>query len=155
MALLVTIIFVTILTAVAVWAMSLTTHQRYSTDVSVARRMIANYHAQGGIIDAQWRIHNNNVTLITSRSPLTTATLGGTLCSGAGASDFSNPNWNPNKYYIDLESDTASLTQRTAGANIDDVEVDVSAVGRNNDCSNVSGNAPLGVRTIETRGFDT
>ncbi len=130
-----TITVILILTAAAILVLSLGANQKQLADQISGKRMVAYYRSQAGLVDAQWRIKANSLTLDVG-GPLT-----GVISAGASstAEDFTNDDWDPDKYYINLDNNTTSLERR---ANIDDVEVDI-------------GKKVSGTRAIDCVGYDT
>src|SRR3989338_8933204 len=104
---------------------SLGYNQRRVTDAASGRRVKVNYRAQAGMVDAMWRIRTDYRGV----TDYTAAAL-------TPAGTFTDPNFNPNPYLIDVDRD---------GAN--DVSVDIGTVQVNA----VTGSNQ---RTINSTGLD-
>lgn len=80
--------------------------EQTSFTFKVGANRATNYvRAQSGIVDAQWRIRNNNTV-------------------GIGGGDFTNPNFNPAPYFIDIDADAYHITRTAA----DDARIDIGPV---------------------------
>ncbi len=116
MALSIVIVVIIMLALIAGYAAQLGYNQRRLTDISGGRRAKVYFLAQAGVIDANWRIRNNYTVGL---SPV---------------GSFTNDNYNPNAYSVDVNND---------GTN--DVTVDIGAVT----------NALTKQRSISSTGLDT
>ena len=135
----VVLMYTLFVTMLAGFALTLALNQKRLTDAAAGRRMVAYYRARAGVIDAFWLIRTNPmngsqktvinagaIVLISTRTP-------------SGAQNFSNPDWDPDPYYLDLDGNTASLSERT----VDDVKVDIGYIDGN-----------TGLRAVESEGLD-
>lgn len=104
------------------YSMNFAQNQRRLLNSLTKERMQNYYKAQSGVVDANWRIRTN------------------TLLEGWGGAGFTDANFNPPAYYIDLETDAVTSAQTDAS----DVKVDIGPV-----------NGATGLRTIESTGLDS
>ncbi len=103
-----TIVVITILMMLGLVAavLSLAANQRLLSDELSSRHVRAYYRARGGVVEARWRIRNDQ-----------TADIG-------GGGTFTNAAYNPAPYFIDLDANAV----HTARTDDDDVRVDIGAL---------------------------
>jgi len=133
----VVIVVSVILVLAAGYIMGLGYNQKRIMDQLSGRRMRAYYRAQGGMVDALFRLRTNSMGLGLGGVP----TIGGT---GGPPDDFTNPNFDPQPYFINVKTDTAS----TDGSLPYDVKVDIGPVQQ------APGLPDTGFRKIELTGKD-
>lgn len=99
------IVVITILSALAAFALSFAFNQQRLMNSLSRGYTKAHFAAQAGVVNAHWRIRKNYTTDI-------------------GGGSFANPLFNPPVYYIDIDANTISTIQNTNH----DVSVDIGPV---------------------------
>ncbi|GEM_PF-1541257 len=134
------IIFILMLVFLAAFALNAGYNQRVMTNNVGLVRARAYYRAQGGVVDANARIRTNYVV---------------GLEDGAGSTgtSFLDPGYNPAPYHLNLDTNSPAFSADASIPAGYDVTVDISAVNKNNDGTDV--NPLTGRRIIEAKGKDT
>ena len=117
------VILATLVALMAAAVLSLGYNQTSQIEEVGIQRTSTFYKAQAGVVDANWRIRVNR-----------------TLAGWGG--NFTDPNFNPPVYYIDLEATTAANMYKNARDANSDVEVDIGPMVN-------------GLRAVDSKGLDT
>ncbi len=134
------IIFILMLVFLAAFVLNVGYNQRVMTNNVGLVRARAYYRAQAGVVDANARIRINYVT---------------GLVAGAGSTgtSFLDPGYNPAPYHLDLDMNPPTFSAAASIPADYDVTVDISAVDKNNNGTDV--NPLTGRRIIEATGKGT
>ncbi len=125
-ALLVAIMFATLLALVAGYALKFSYNQTRQVDAVGIKRTGVYFRAQAGVVDAMWRIRTDTIPP-----------------GSVSGSHFTTQAFDPPAYYIDIDSDTATAAQDTSSTSTaSEVKVDIGPVNAS------------GLRSIDSTGLD-
>ena len=138
----VAIIFIIMLALLAVFVLNAGANKRIMADNVGATRARAYYRAQAGVVDAQARIRMNYTTGLVADT-----------AHGSTGTSFTDNNYNPTPYHLDLSTNPPTLSTAAVIPAGYDVTVDISAVDKDN--AGTAVNPLTGRRIIESTGQDT